>query len=96
MPPKAEENGARAQEREANCSLQRKLRKRARMLIVAGGHTVPSTKHGKLDFHYSEKNEPFGNSYCNFDFLIITKNLGGLAAMLTVQSAAQGHLRAFH
>ena len=35
----------------------------------------------KMDFHYSEKNEPFGNSYSNFDFLIITKNLGGLAAM---------------
>ena len=61
------------------------------MLIAAGGHTVPSTEHGKkerrrkkkkkLDFHYSEKNEPFGNLYSNFDFLIITKNSGGLAAM---------------
>ena len=47
MPPEAEENGAHAQE--ANCSLQlqRKIRKRARMWIVASGHTVPSTKHGK-------------------------------------------------
>ena len=62
MPPEAEENGAHAQEREVNCILQRKIRKRARMSIVAGGHTVPSTKHGerkrkekekKLDFDYS-------------------------------------------
>ena len=38
--PEAEENGAHAQEWEANCSLQCKIRKRARMLIAAGGHTV--------------------------------------------------------
>ena len=51
MPPEAEENGAHAQGREVNCSLQRmrcsaKSEKRARMLIAAGGHTVPSTEHG--------------------------------------------------
>ena len=62
VPPEAEENGAHAQEREANCSLQCKIRKRAQILIVVGGHTVPSTKHGgkkkkkkEVDFHYSEK-----------------------------------------
>ena len=49
MPPEAEENGAHAQEREVNCSLQRKISKRARMLIAAGGHTVPSTEHGKKE-----------------------------------------------
>ena len=47
MPPEAEESGAYAQGREANCSLQRKITKRVRMLIAAGGHTVPSTEHGK-------------------------------------------------
>ena len=57
-----------------------------RMLIAAGGHTVPSMEHrenfGFLLF--GTKNEPFGNSFSNFDFLIITKNSGGLAAMHTV------------
>ena len=58
--PEAEENGTHAQEREANCSMQCKITKLARMLITAGGHTVPSTEHGKrkkkkMDFYYSEK-----------------------------------------
>ena len=41
VPPEAEENGAHAQEWEANCSLQHaKSENAARMLIAAGGHTV--------------------------------------------------------
>ena len=75
VPPEAEENDAHAQEREANCSLQHKIRKRARMLIVAGGHTVPSTKEKKKKkkkkwiLIIRKKDEPFGYSYSNFDFL---------------------------
>ena len=60
------------------------------MLIAAGGHTVRNIgkkKRKKLDFHYAEKNEPFGNSNSNFDFLILTKNSGGLAAMLSMLRA---------
>ena len=61
MPPEAEENGAHAQERKANCSLQHaKSENAARMLIAAGGHTVDYGKRGKkvlkkLDFHYSKR-----------------------------------------
>ena len=86
----AEENGAHAQEQEANCSIQRKITKRAHaMLIAAGGHYIlyrlrnMGGKKGekKLDFHYLEKNEPFGKKNSKLDFLIIMKNLGGLAAM---------------
>ena len=55
------------------------------MLIAAGGrgHRVKKKEEKKeLDFHYSEiKNQLFGNVYSTFDFLIITKNSGGLAAM---------------
>ena len=36
------------------------------------------------DFYYSKSS--FGNLYSNFDFLIITKNLGGLAAMFDLQA----------
>ena len=46
VPPEAEKNGAHAQEREANCSLQHaKSENAARMLIAAGGHSVV-TEHG--------------------------------------------------
>ena len=61
--PEAEENGAQAQGREVNCSLQRKITKHARMLIVAGGHTVPSTEHGK-----KEKKKEVGFSLFGFFF----------------------------
>ena len=63
-----------------------------RMLIAAGGHTVSSTeqkrkkKKEKINriFIIRKQNYLFGNSYSNLDFLITTKNLGGLAAMQTV------------
>ena len=85
MPPEAEENGTHAQKWEVNCSLQRvrcsaKSRECAQMLIAAGGRTA-STEHGvgkkkkkKKDFHYSETNQLFRNSYSNFDFLIISNS----------------------
>ena len=65
----------------------------ARMLIAAGGHTVVygtggggiKIKRNQSDFHYSQKNSSFGNLYSNVDFLIITKNSGGLAAMQQVE-----------
>ena len=60
----------------------------ARMLIAAGGHTVviygtwgeDKTKKGQI-FMIQKKKSSFGNLYSNVDFLIITTNLGVLAAM---------------
>ena len=80
-----------------NCSL-RQIIERARMLIVAGGRTVLSTEHRvklcKIYFFLTwifiirKQNQLFGNPYSNFDFLIITKNLGGLAAMVYVSNTS--------
>ena len=54
-------------------------------LIAAGGCTV-STELGaekiKRIFIIRKQNSSFGNSHFNFDSLIITKNSGGLAAMM--------------
>ena len=86
MLPEAEENGAHAQQREANCSLQSKISE-CGLLQVDIRYRLwnigKKEKKKKLDFRYSEKNKPFRNSYSNLDFLIITTNLGGLAAMHT-------------
>ena len=95
MPPKAEENGVHAQEREANCSMQHaKSENAAQMLIAAGGHTVVYETQGKIYIYFlsqifiiREKKSSFGNLCSNVDFLIITKNSGGLAAMQTPSSA---------
>ena len=38
-------------------------------------------KEKKLNFIIRKTNLPFGNLYSKFDFLIMTKNSGGLAAM---------------
>ena len=60
------------------------------MLIAAGGCTALSTEHGVKKkgekkkgwiFIIRKQNQLFRNSYSNFDFLIITQNSGGLAAM---------------
>ena len=59
------------------------------MLIAAGRRTVLSTEYGEQKnqknksqiFIIQKQNSSFGNSYSNLDFLIITKNSGGLAAM---------------
>ena len=88
MTPEAEENGAHAPEREANCRLQHaKSENTTRMLIAAGRHTVvygtggnKTNKQNRI-FIIQNKNSSFGNLYSNVDFLIITKNSGGLAAM---------------
>ena len=100
MPPEAEENGAHAQERKANCSLQHaKSQNAARMLIATGGHTVDYGTRGgevgllkKLDFHYSEENKNHYSEICilmHVNFLIITKNSGGLAAMHLIHDHGQ-------
>ena len=91
LPPVAEENGAHAQEREANCGLQHvKIRKRSTN-VDCGRRTYcrvwNTGRRKKLDFHYSEKKSSFGNLYSNVDFLIITTNSGGLAAMHTMQKS---------
>ena len=90
VPPEAEENGAHAQERKANCSLQHaKITKRStnvdcgRWTYCQLRNTGGADIFKKLDFHYSEKKNHY-SEICilmNVDFLIITKNLGGLAAM---------------
>ena len=50
MPPETEENGAHAQEQEANCSLQRKIRKRSTNVDCGRWtYSVPSTEHGKKE-----------------------------------------------
>ena len=93
MPPEAEENGTHTHEvREENCSLQRMRcstqSECTRMLIAAGGRTMSSTEHRekkkkKVGFPLFENtNSSFGNSFSNLDFLITTKNSGGLAAMI--------------
>ena len=72
MPPEAEENGAHAQGRQANCSLQcmRCSTKSenavnvdcSRMLIAADGHTVLSTEHKKERKKKKEKKKKVGFS----------------------------------
>ena len=87
MPLEAEENSAHAQELEANCSLQHaKSQNAARMLIATGRHTVVYGTRGKKRkkswiFIILKKKIIIGNLFSNVDFLIITKNSGGFAAM---------------
>ena len=55
------------------------------MLIAAGRHTVvygTGGGGGNRILIIQEKKSSFGNLYSNVDFLIITKNSGGLTAML--------------
>ena len=97
MPPEAEENGTH--EQEVNCSLQRMRcttkSENARMLIVAGGCSVIYGSQGRKNTPKNRifiiwKHSSFGNLHSNFDFLIIKKNSGGLAAMLTCNAYFNG------
>ena len=74
------------------CAIAQNQRTRECRLRQADGCTVSSMELGgekekkkKEDFLYSEtklcQKSSFRNAHSNFDFLIITKNLGGLAAM---------------
>ena len=49
--------------------------------VVYGARGGGGEKKKSWIFIVRKKNEPFGNLHSNFDFLIITKNLRGLAAM---------------
>ena len=89
LPPEAEENGAHAQEWEANCSMQHATSENAARMLIAGRWTYcrlrntrgTSTPKKSQIFIIRKKKSSFGNLYSNVDFLIITKNSGGLAAM---------------
>ena len=73
MPPEAEENGAHAQGREANCSLQRKLRcstkQRMRVNVDCGRQTycvIYGTQGGKKKKKRQEKKSDFQYSETKF------------------------------
>ena len=88
----AEENGAHAQGREANCSLQRMCCSTDQRTCECGLQQADvlchlrntrKEKKGKKSriFIIRKQNSSFGNSYSNLDFLIIMNKSGGLAAM---------------
>ena len=95
----AEENRTHAQGREANCSLQNTRcstksenarecwLRQADVLWHLRNTGVGGGGKGRI-FSIQKQNSSFGNLYSNLDFLIVitTKNLGGLAAMLSFQT----------